>query len=109
MKPAVNQIELHSWLLRKASSSRCTRHWCRRSACATRRCWKSRDGSVTQVLIAWNLAKGFITLPKSVREARIKENLESVNVALSEKQIQTLHGLDDYLVTAWDLIKDRAV
>ncbi|KAJ8506989.1 hypothetical protein ON010_g19019 [Phytophthora cinnamomi] len=62
-----------------------------------------------QVLIAWSLAKGFVTLPKSVTESRIKENLEAAKLELTSEQMDKLNGLDAYFVTAWDPIKQHAV
>lgn len=44
-----------------------------------------------------------------MRETRIKENIEAVNITLSAEQIETLDALDEYMVTAWDPIKDHAV
>lgn len=119
--PAVNQIELHPWLMRKDTVKYCEDQGILLEAYSPlAQAIRIRDptvlevarqvsGSAAQVLIAWSLAKGFVTLPKSVREARIQENLESTNVTLSKEQIETLDGLDEYLVTAWDPIKDHAV
>ncbi|KAE8890814.1 hypothetical protein PF003_g25244 [Phytophthora fragariae] len=65
--------------------------------------------SAAQVLVAFSLANGFITLPKSVHVERQKVNLDAAKIQLTPAQISKLAALDEYLVTAWDPIKDHAV
>ncbi|KAE9334308.1 hypothetical protein PF008_g14036 [Phytophthora fragariae] len=65
--------------------------------------------SAAQVLVAFSLANGFITLPKSVHAERQKVNLDAAKIRLTPAQISKLAALDEYLVTAWDPIKDHAV
>ncbi|TMW65463.1 hypothetical protein Poli38472_008105 [Pythium oligandrum] len=73
------------------------------------------NASPAQVLIAWSIAKGFVTLPKSVKQHRLKENLEAHNVKLSGEQIAKLDSPDDYFLSSFlngrpfDPIKDYAV
>ncbi|KAG6953226.1 hypothetical protein JG688_00012929 [Phytophthora aleatoria] len=60
-----------------------------------------------QVLVAFGV-NGFVTLPKSVHEERLKSNLESVKFKLSPEQAAKLASPDSYLRTAgWDPIKDQ--
>ncbi|WP_104140848.1 aldo/keto reductase [Arthrobacter sp. ZGTC131] len=47
-----------------------------------------------QVVIAWHLAVGNVVIPKSVTEARIRENFESLNVTLDAEDVQAINGLD---------------
>lgn len=120
-KPAVNQIELHPWLARKDTVAFCESQGILLEAYsplaqATRmddpvllQVAEEADATPAQVLIAWSLAKGFITLPKSVKAHRIQENLDGAAVQLSQDQLQTLDSLDRYLVTSWDPIKNHAV
>ncbi|KAE8961473.1 hypothetical protein PR001_g30030, partial [Phytophthora rubi] len=49
------------------------------------------------------------TLPKSVHAERQKVNLDAAKIQLTPAQISKLAALDEYLVTAWDPIKDHAV
>lgn len=58
--------------------------------------------SPAQVLVAFSLANGFVTLPKSVNPERQKTNLEAVSIKLTPAQIAKLAALDEYLVTCWD-------
>jgi diketogulonate reductase-like aldo/keto reductase len=58
-----------------------------------------------QVLLAYSLAKDYVTIPKSVTAQRQQENLEALDVHLTEQHIKALDALDEYLVVAWDPIK----
>ncbi|CEG35539.1 Aldo/keto reductase family proteins [Plasmopara halstedii] len=121
LKPAVNQIELHPWLARADTVKYCEEQGILLEAYSPlARAKKMHDQTLqkianevsatpAQVLIAWTLSKGFVTLPKSVDESRIKENLEAAKLILTTEQMETLNGLDTYFVTAWDPIKDHAV
>ena len=54
------------------------------------------DGATpAQVVIAWHLALGSIVIPKSVTESRIKENWESLDLKLSDEDIDAINGLDN--------------
>ncbi|EGZ19444.1 hypothetical protein PHYSODRAFT_327706 [Phytophthora sojae] len=53
--------------------------------------------SPAQVLVAFSLANGFVTLPKSVNPERQKTNLEAVSIKLTPAQIAKLAALDEYL------------
>ncbi|RLN44003.1 hypothetical protein BBJ28_00009729 [Nothophytophthora sp. Chile5] len=121
VKPAVNQVELHPWMSRDDTVKYCEDHGILLEAYSPlARAHKMHDpvvaqiardlkASPAQVLIAWSLAKGFISLPKSVKESRIQENLDAVKIELSAEQMTKLNGLDEYLVTGWDPVKQHAV
>ena len=64
---------------------------------------------VAQVLIAWSLQKGFVTLPKSVVVDRQKTNLDAYDLTLSATDIALLDTLEEYFVTGWDPIRDDPV
>ncbi|DBA05449.1 TPA: hypothetical protein N0F65_007611 [Lagenidium giganteum] len=119
--PCVNQIELHPWLMRSDLVAYCSQHGVLLEAYSplarAERLYDPVVGSIAtqlnatpaQVLIAWSLAKGFITLPKSVNPERQRQNLESAKLQLTADQISRLDALDRYMVTAWDPIKDHEV
>jgi diketogulonate reductase-like aldo/keto reductase len=121
VKPAVNQIELHPWMTRTSTVKYCQELGIALQAYSPlARAMKMGDPTLVrmasevsatpaQVLIAWSLAKGFVPLPKSVKAARIKENLEAVAVELTTAQIEALDALDCYFVTAWDPIKEDPI
>ncbi|CAH0487899.1 unnamed protein product [Peronospora farinosa] len=70
---------------------------------------KEVQATPAQVLIAWDLAKNFTTLPKSVHEARQKENLEAVNVKLTPEQVARLDALNEDYFSATDHVSNSAV
>jgi diketogulonate reductase-like aldo/keto reductase len=49
--------------------------------------------SVAQVCIRWSLQMGFLPLPKSTNEARIRENADVFDFELSERDVRTIAGL----------------
>ena len=55
----------------------------------------SRVGATpAQVVLAWHLARGRVVIPKSVTPSRIEENLASVDVHLSDADLDALDALD---------------
>ena len=62
-----------------------------------------------QVLIQWSLAKGFVTLPKSTKPERQRENLAAAGGALGEGDLRALDALEEGLVTGWDPITEAPV
>ncbi|KAL4094826.1 hypothetical protein PRIC1_010479 [Phytophthora ramorum] len=118
VKPAVNQVELHPWLARPDTVKYCESQGILMEAYSPlARAKKIDDPVITevandlnatpaQVMIAWSLAKGFIPLPKSVTESRMKSNLESAKLKLSAEQVTKLDSLDSDFVIGWDPIKD---
>ncbi|KAI2792659.1 putative oxidoreductase [Penicillium oxalicum] len=61
--------------------------------------------SPAQVLVRWSLQKGYVPLPKSATESRIRENAEVFDFILSEEDMATL-ALDEYAPVCWDPIRD---
>ncbi|MGC0142811.1 aldo/keto reductase [Pseudactinotalea sp. Z1732] len=47
-----------------------------------------------QLVLAWHLALGVVTIPKSVTPARIEENLGAAGVELTEEELATIAALD---------------
>ncbi|KAI9987443.1 hypothetical protein PInf_023482 [Phytophthora infestans] len=112
VKAAVNQVELHPWLARADTVKYCeawNHHGGKMHDRTLKQVARELGATSAQVLIAWSLAKGFVTLPKSVTESRIKENLEAAKLDITSEQMDKLNRLDGYFVTAWDPIKDHAV
>ncbi|KAI9980238.1 hypothetical protein PInf_026519 [Phytophthora infestans] len=121
VKPAVNQVELHPWLMRPTLVKYCQEQDILLEAYSPLARAQKMDNPTlvviakevgatpAQVLVAFSLANGFITLPKSVHEERQKSNLEAATIKLTDAQIAKLAALDEYLVTCWDPIKDHAV
>ncbi|ETI31725.1 hypothetical protein F441_21250 [Phytophthora nicotianae CJ01A1] len=121
VKPAVNQVELHPWLARPDTVKFCEDQGILMEAYSPLARAEKMDDPVimeianelnatqAQVMIAWSLAKGFISLPKSVKESRIKSNLDSAKLKLSAEQMAKLGSLDEYFVSGWDPIKQHEI
>ena len=45
-------------------------------------------------MLAWHLAHGFVTIPKSVTPSRIVENLAAAQVELSADEVAAIDALD---------------
>ena len=50
--------------------------------------------SAAQVLLAWHLCRGVSTIPKSVRSARLRENLAAASLELSAAELERIAALD---------------
>ncbi|KUF91240.1 hypothetical protein AM588_10003589 [Phytophthora nicotianae] len=121
VKPAVNQVELHPWLARRDTVKFCEDQGIILEAYSPLAQGKKMDDPVimeiakelnatqAQVMVAWSLAKGFIALPKSVRESHIKSNLDASNQKLSVNQMMKLGNLDEYFISGWDPIRHHNV
>jgi diketogulonate reductase-like aldo/keto reductase len=55
-----------------------------------------------QLMIRWSLQHGFVPLPKSVTKARIIANGDVGGFEIEGADMETMDGLDEYLVTDWD-------
>jgi methylglyoxal/glyoxal reductase len=112
--PMVDQIEVSPFL-----QQRDTREWCARNGLVVEAYSPLTKGlrlkhpevlgiardlgcSAAQVLIAWSLAKGLVTLPKSVKPDRIRSNLEAARLELPDGALERLDSLEEGLVTGWD-------
>ncbi|KAH7488322.1 hypothetical protein PRIC1_007560 [Phytophthora ramorum] len=121
VKPAVNQIELHPWLTRVPLVTYCQENGILLQAFSPLARVKKIDdprlvaiakevqATPAQVLITWDLAKGFTTLPKSVHEARQKENLEAVAVKLTPEQVARLDAFNENFFSGTDHVSNSAV
>lgn len=112
--PHVDQIEVHPF-----HQQRETRAWCARRGVAveayspltrgarlehpTLRAIAARLGRTpAQVLLRWGVEAGMVVLPKSVRPARITENVALFDFALDDAARAALDALDEGLATGWD-------
>lgn len=114
--PAVNQIELHPFHQQPKTVEFCEAHsiaieaWSpltkaqRLDDPTVSAIAREVDRSSAQVLIRWSLQRGFVVLPKSANEARIRENAEVFDFTLSHEQMQQLDGLEEGYRSApgWD-------
>lgn len=56
---------------------------------------KKYNKTVSQVLIRWSLQRGWIPLPKSDNEERIRQNMEVFDFVIDEADMETLNALDE--------------
>ncbi|KAG6116821.1 hypothetical protein E4U14_008362 [Claviceps sp. LM454 group G7] len=104
--PHVNQIELHPWCQQKEivqycrdnnivvaaySPLACGAHLSDSTLTAVADKYKK---SAAQILVRYALQKGWVPLPKSGNEERIKQNADVFDFALSDEDMKTMDGLD---------------
>ena len=63
---------------------------------------KKHDKTPAQVLVRWSLQHDLVTIPKSVREARIKENSQVFDYTLTTEDMRILDSLDENFRNSWD-------
>lgn len=112
--PAVNQIEVHPFL-----QHRDTRAWCKAKNVVVEAYSPLGNGrfldhpvigaiakrvarTPAQVLLRWGVQHGLVTLPKSVREARIAENAALFDFTLDAAAMTELDALEAGSATGWD-------
>jgi diketogulonate reductase-like aldo/keto reductase len=57
---------------------------------------------VAQILIRWCIQRGFVCIPKSVKESRIRENSDVFDFSISEDDITAMNGMNEDLWAEWD-------
>lgn len=104
--PAVNQVELHPRLqqpgLRRDHDERgiLTEAWSPLAQGqvlddpALASIAERHGRSVGQVVLAWHLRLGNVVFPKSVTPARIRENIDVLDIELSEEDVAAIAALD---------------
>ena len=105
--PVLNQIELHPYFSQKelrevhAEKGIVTEAWSplgqgggELSDPVVTAIAEAHGATPAQVLIAWNLAIGNVTIPKSVTPERIVQNFASLEVSLTEDEVAQISALD---------------
>lgn len=112
--PAVNQIELSPFLQRREAVDFCREkgivveayspltHGARLGHPVVVAEAKRAKRTPAQVLLRWGVQKGFVVLPKSTREERIRENAAIFDFALDADAMTRLDALEEGLATGWD-------
>lgn len=121
IRPAVNQVEIHPWLQRRELVEYCRAQGIvveaysplakaqKLSTPEVMRVAEEAHATPAQVLVAWSLHKGLVTLPKSVHRERQEANLKAGELVLSEDHVKRLDALEEGLVTGWDPISEHPV
>lgn len=63
---------------------------------------KKYDCTPAQLLVRWSLQHSYVPLPKSVTKERIASNGQVGGFNIADNDMNSLDGLDEYLVTDWD-------
>jgi 2,5-diketo-D-gluconate reductase A len=104
--PAVNQIELHPYLLNSEVADYDRSHDIATEAWSPiaqgdvldneviEAIAKDVSKSSAQVVLRWHIQRGNIVFPKSVTADRVKENFEIFDFTLGEDQMKAIDGLD---------------
>ncbi|MGP1993901.1 aldo/keto reductase [Zobellia laminariae] len=112
-KPEMNQVEMHPFLQQKALQSFCVKNDILLTAYAPlgslvddnstlrllendtiKTIANSRHMSPAQVALAYTMQRGIAVIPKSTNEARLLQNLETLNHTLTEEDMALLKDLD---------------
>ncbi|HET8977900.1 MAG TPA: aldo/keto reductase [Solirubrobacteraceae bacterium] len=104
--PAVNQIELHPYLLNEEVRAYGEEHGIRTEAWspiaqgavlddpAITEIAGRHDRTPAQVVLRWHIQRDSIVFPKSVTPSRIRENFELFDFELSAEEMEAITGLD---------------
>ncbi|MCU1447207.1 MAG: oxidoreductase [Cryobacterium sp.] len=104
--PAVNQVELHPWLVQTEARAYNAAHGIRTEAWSplargraigdpTLDAIGARYGkSAAQVVVRWHLQLGNIVIPKSVTPERIRANLDVFDFTLTDADVAAISALD---------------
>lgn len=109
VKPMVNQIEFHPRLTQEIVRNYCVEHDIQVEAWSPLMQGKLLNDEVlqeiaqkynkttAQIIIRWDLQNKIVTIPKSTKEYRIKENAAVFDFELTEDEMQRIHGLNQNL------------
>lgn len=112
--PVVNQVEMTPFLYQKSLAEKCDSYDIKIQAYSPLARAKFMENETiqsmanshgvtpAQVMIRWSVEKGFIPLPRSSNENRIKENIDIYNFELTENDMLELDKLSDNERVSWD-------
>ncbi len=112
--PMVNQVEFSPFLYQKQLLDYCEKNKIQVEAYSPltqgaklnhptiQQIAKKHGKTPAQVLIRWSLQHNLVTIPKSVREERIKENSQVFDYNLTSEDMRILDSLDENFRNSWD-------
>lgn len=104
--PMVNQMEFHPYVVQQDLVDFCTSKSIQYEAWSPfmqgkvfnldicQELSKKYNKSVAQVILRWNLQKGVVTIPKSVKKERIQSNADIFDFEISTEDVAYLDSLD---------------
>lgn len=113
-KPVINQIEIHPWFIRNDIIDFCKKNDIVLEAYSPFAKARKLDDPIlkniadkyaktpAQILVRWSLDKGFVVLPKSVKEERAASNIDVFDFKLKDEDIKLLDEQDAQMSTGWD-------
>ncbi|AXT58777.1 aldo/keto reductase [Aquimarina sp. AD1] len=108
IKPMVNQMEFHPYLVQQDLIDFCNKHHIQYEAWSPMMQGKIFELSIldslsekynktaAQIVLRWNLQKGVITIPKSSKKHRIIDNANLFDFELSKEDINYIDSLDKH-------------
>ena len=112
--PMVNQVEFSPFLYQKQLLDYCEKNKIQVEAYSPltqgaklnhptiQQIAKKHGKTPAQVLLRWSLQHNLVTIPKSVREERIKENSQVFDYNLTSEDMRVLDSLDENFRNSWD-------
>ncbi len=106
VRPAVNQVEFHPWLVQPELLKFCREQQIQLEAWspliqgkvteieAIKTIAEKYGKSPAQIVLRWNLQHEVVTIPKSSKSHRIRENAQLFDFTLSPEDMSTLDALD---------------
>lgn len=106
IKPMVNQMEFHPYLVQQSLLDFCGGHGIQYEAWSPLMKGKifeideltalaeKYQKTVVQIVLRWNLQKGVVTIPKSVKKERIVSNADIFDFELNAGDMATIDALD---------------
>ncbi|ULT59845.1 aldo/keto reductase [Neobacillus drentensis] len=107
IKPMVNQVELHPLHSQPELRGYCKQQQIQIEAWAPlgqgrlldhpglQEIASAHHKSIAQVILRWDIQNEIVTIPKSIRESRIKENANIFDFTLSESDIEKINALNE--------------
>lgn len=104
--PMVNQMEFHPYVVQQNLIEYCTSQGIQYEAWSPfmqgkvfnldicQELSRKYNKSVAQVILRWNLQKGIVTIPKSVKKERIMSNADIFDFEIADEDVAYLDSLD---------------
>jgi diketogulonate reductase-like aldo/keto reductase len=104
--PAINQVELHPRLSQQELRTFCNKYKIQVEAWSPLMKGQLLDNetlvtlaekhkkTTSQIILRWDIQSGIVTIPKSVKEARIRENSDIFDFELTDSDMKAVDGLN---------------